>query len=457
MILRGEVKSTNNEKILIEHINGKLEILMESKTDKNKEFKTEERVVVDIPDDIYKTCYSSKTELNTIKYTSDIHIEKDPFRYISELRKDKYSTVMAVCTSFRSLTSTKGTDSLFSVNIKDHTGSIEVKVFIKEEEYYRFIEEYNDSNPYKPGDILIFRSIKKSNNENFAVIAKPCVINRVDNSTVQQLIMKHLNMIYESKTPDSILNTKKMRLIKDLSDRCFFDILGKVIYFNDTEKIPTICITDYTKNPQIQECASNFPNNMVLVIKLFGHHSLMIEKIKIERYYIFKNIRIHLTNNVLEAYMHDYLDGDIIEVKDQPILEEIKKREEIYQNKNKAENKYNTREKQIGIEFAEISEMVHPGIYLCKCLITDVTRSSDTGFFQIEIAESDKTYIMHTKSCLSKKIEVNQDKVEAGALFKTLVMKADSGEFYLIDLFLDDKEYDEFLEFYHKEKQVLSN
>lgn len=454
MILRGEIKNTTYEKILIEHTNGKLEILIDTIPDIKKEFKTEERIVVEIPDDLQNISCSTEAELTTIRYTPDIRIEKDPFRYISDLKREKYSTVMAVCTSFRPLTSTKGTDSLFSLNIKDHTGSIELKVFIKEDEYYRFIEEYNNSNPYKPGDVLVLRSIKKSNNENIAVIAKPCVINRVDDSIVQQLIMKQLDAIYGSKMQGPVLNARKMKMIKDLNDRCFFDILGKVIYINDTEKIPAVIITDYTKNLYVEECASTFPNNMVLIIKLFGHHSLMIEKIKLEEYYIFKNIRTHLEKNVLEAYMHDYLDGDIIRIEDQSILEEIKKREEIYHKQNRTADRCNTREKEVGIEFAEIREMNHSGVYLCRCMIVDVA-VTDTGFYKVEIVEIGRTYTMHTKKCLSKKIEANYDKIEAGALLKALVLRTDSGELYLIDLFLNDKEYDEFLEFYKKEKQVL--
>ncbi len=108
--------------------------------------------------------------------------------------------------------------------------------------------------------------------------------------------------------------------------------MGQVLHYDDNIH-PTICITDYTTSViNDPDTISYIPYNCILTIKLFGKHSHLLNKIKKDEFFYFKNIRIHSFTPILEAYMHDSLEGDIVAITDESDLFDIKGRREQFLN-----------------------------------------------------------------------------------------------------------------------------
>lgn len=460
-----------------------------------------------------------------LNFSKDVKIGKDPYKCIADIKTDKYSDVVAMCTKFKPLISTKGTDSLFSLDLIDQTGFIEVKVFTTAKEF----GEFGSDEPFKIGDILLIRNMKRSVRGNVAIVNKPCLINKIynfidlvsdqntkniKNSTLkdtngfaERAIAQLLNNEIRSVKLSKSMASSKTLMIKDLKDQSFFNIIGKVISC-DYGTIPTVCIVDYTVNNEVTECSGTFPNSMVLVIKLFGQHAYLTDKITVGGYFYFLNIRVHSFSPALTAYMHDSLEGDVIPIAEEHVLPAIKERETDYQakrrhidNKTEITKNINTLRnedikaqvikevndaledidipgvKSINSDLTDkinestcksavttqnytaninenfvtrkIQDISDPGIYLSTCFLTDIFHSPDINdlFSVLTVKEDNKEYKLITKRNLTKKMLVDS-RICIGKTFKCLVLLVGTGDIYMIDIFAEDKEYQEFVSFY---------
>ncbi|KAM0681079.1 hypothetical protein GINT2_000864 [Glugoides intestinalis] len=490
MIVRGEIQSVSDKKISVDCAGTILEIFLEVSNVTLDNIREKDRVIAALE---HLSMLPKSTV--TISCTQNDLIYKDHFRYISDIKKDVYSDIIAVCTEFKPLIKTKGTDSLFSLNLLDHSGCIELKVFIKAEHFPKFISENENKDPFKPGNILLIRNVKRILDGKIAVIQKPCIIQELHarncSSPTETLVFKFLTNLYKTSSYSTTFYSQKFKRIEELSDMSFFNIIGKVIHCN-AECVPSVCITDFTNNQKIQRIENSFPNDMALLIKLFGQHADLYDRVTPGRYYLFKNIRMHVFGVFLEAYMHDSLEGDIVPIDDENLLGDLLNREEAFhreniagssalndivkkepkdeeykdkQNKNKALQgdkspcTGNGEERHIKegldeshkIPIIPIHKMTVSGIYLCLCLIIDMIHFLDTREIHsiLSVIESGKEYKIKTKSNLSKKI-VEEKKISIGYELKCLVMKTRLGNLFMVDIFADESEYKNFLDFYFK-------
>lgn len=482
MIVRGEIQSVSDRKISVDCDGTILELLFEASNTTLDNLREKDKIVIELG---HLSMLPKSTA--TLNCTKDDLIFKDHFRYITDIKKDVYCDIIAVCTAFKPLIKTKGTDSLFSLDLFDHTGSIELKVFIKAELFPKFWNENENKDPFKPGNILLIRNVKRILDGKIAVIQKPCIIQELHkkncSSPAETLIFKFLTNLYKASSFSTALYSHKTKRIEELADMSFFNIIGKAIHCSP-ECVPSICITDFTSNKKIQRMESPFPNNMTLVIKLFGQHADLYDRVTEGRYYMFKNIRMHSFGACLEAYMHDSLEGDVVPINDENLLEDLLNREEAFHrenmavssvlnalvtkdqkngeykgNENKDKSTKNKKEVHIKeyldesqkIPIVSIDKMSVSGIYLCLCLIIDIIHFLDTREIHsiLSVIESGKEYKIKTKSNLSKKI-VEEKKISIGYELKCLVMKTRLGNLFMVDIFADESEYQNFLDFYFK-------
>lgn len=482
MIIRGEISSIDDESITIKYEENCLKLTIENKKEQKERFSQNDRIIASIPD-----CDPKSNKIEATKFY------KDPFKYIGDLKKDAYCDIAAVCTGFKPLIKTKGTDSLFSVDLRDQTGCIELKVFLKEEEFAKYTEENGGEDPFQRGNILLARNVKLGFNEKIAVIMKPCVIERIiekkENKPVENLIYGYLSNLFKNTNAFPQICSQKMKKIEELVDMSFFNLLGKVIRI-DYDSVPSICVTDFTCNSKIQRLGGTFPNNMVVMVKLFGQHGDFLKNISVGRYYLFVNIRVHSFCSVLEAYMHDFLPGDVILIENENILSDIKSRENAFYEKSKTRNgktgvkleKIETNKIEQGCTKTDNSireqntfnlqisnwdnkaelkrkhrleptpiHMISTGLYYTECLIIDMVFSEESENMHslLTIIESDREYDVVAKRNLTKKIKEDK-RIRVGCEYRCLVMKTQQKGLFMIDVFVDEEEYDSFLDSYFK-------
>ncbi|ELA41346.1 uncharacterized protein VICG_01586 [Vittaforma corneae ATCC 50505] len=491
MIILGEVQNCSSEKVAIRTQEGSFE-LSGGEVD-HGQLGQNDRVVVSVPH------ISHFSQLSKIEYTKGVKIARNPFKYISDLRKDQYCDVVAVCTDYKPLVKTKGTDHLFSLCLLDQTGSVELKVFIDEKSFREMAEDASE--PFRKGDVLLVRNIKQGFSERVAVVSKPCLIYKVTGyeaadsaensgqelgSFVEHAIARFLASCYRST---SFSASSKMKSIRDLRDRSFFNILGKVIHC-EYDQVPSVSITDFTASPMVERGYGAFPNNMVLTIKLFGQHSSLLKRIAVGKHCLFVNIRMHSFDTVLEAYMHDNLSGDVVPVDSENELGEIKAREqEYYSSLHKSSQTQDTDNsdadadrkqpnadmsgdsclsasaadgtapvephRPLDIPIVPIHHIGEPGIFLCSCLIGDISYSPQNLHSIVTVVDSGREYQTRAKKTLTRKI-AESDKIAAGSEFKCLVLKTAADVLFLVDVFVDEQEYRGFLEFYHRSSEKHS-
>lgn len=502
----------------------------------NKDFQNEKDNCGTISDN------TAETDDLMLKFAQDIKIVKDPFKNISDLQKDKYSDIIAVCSKFKSLISTKGTDFVFSLDLVDLSDTIELKVFTSKSEFEDFVTQANSKEPFSTGDILLIRNVKRSARDSLALAYKPCLINKIKNFDdltnsslfVQNAIAKLLNESLKSKIASKSFIVRKTLQIKDLKDHSFFNIIGKVISC-DYDVVPSIKITDFTFNQSIDDHSKIFPNSMVLLIKLFGQHSYLTEKITIGGYFQFSNIRCRFFSPIITAYMHDSLEGDVIAIPEDRIPLEIQENERKYNEMNNCSHRKlfkpndNIRQEDLPLKTSnnssitseiktandtvlkenctnniekvketqsnkndlessktivctevlnqdldnendqtvqnteisesdiskylttlKIREIIEPGIYLSTCYLSEIRHfATDIKnlYSILYIKEDEKEYLLKTKRSLTKKMMIN-DKICVGNKFKCLVLLLGTGEFFMIDIFTNKQEYQEFIAFY---------
>jgi len=344
-------------------------------------FRTSSRVLVDIPllsteieclgnnkkkTRFSMTKYSDMQGSKAIIYNESITIYKETYDCINALRQDKYTNIIAFCGGFKPLIKTKGTDSLFSLILKDQTGTVDLKVFIKENDFKMF-NAIGDSNKieFNVGDILCLQNVKLGRNSSTALIHRACDIRKIlrykncaDNKIYENHVAQYLDSYFKTNLIHDICSSPKTIRIDQVREKLFFNILAKVLHM-DNDIFPTICMTDFTMSSlsyntkpeddcnivdgnrsdvttnntlKTNDGSLVFPNGMVLVLKLFGKHIELFKKIKKNEYYLFMNIRIHSFAPCMEAYMHDSLEGNIIPVKDRKFLGEIQSRENAFYN-----------------------------------------------------------------------------------------------------------------------------
>lgn len=519
MLERGEIEDKDLNRLYVNTFKSKIKIVFDIEenihvTEFNR-FNKGDRIIIhsiDTHDNLTTNRKESGITLIEIKFNRNIKITKDPFKYISDLRKDKYNDIIAACTRSKSLIQTKGTDYVFSLDLIDFSGAIELKVFTTQEEFQSFIDDTTSKEPFSSGDILLIRNVKMSNRDSVALIYKPCLISKIKNSDdlsdpsifVQRAIAKILNEKFRQNFISKNIISKKNLQIKDLKDHCFFNILGKVLSC-DYDINPSIKITDFTSNPNISDSSSNFPNSMILVIKLFGQHSYLVDRITVGGYFYFSNIRCKSFSPFIVAFMHDSLEGDIISVSSEDLLKDIKESETVY-DEMKSKGNYHSCEIQnssllldiemnstlpnIENELLETSKSVEnesnelletskpientelenksleceisnylptlkikniklPGVYLSYCFLTEIWHSPDLSnlYSILKVKEEEKDYRFKTKKNLTKKMLLN-DKITIGKMFKCLVLLVGTGEFFMIDIFYDDQDFKNFVSFY---------
>lgn len=501
MIVLGEVQSCSSEGVAIKTQEGCFELLHGKDGAGCSQFGTGDRIVLSIP----HICHFS--QLSNIEYARSMKIARNPYRYISDLRRDRYCDLIAVCTDYRPLVKTRGTDHLFSLSLLDQTGSVELKVFIDEKSFHEMAGDARE--PFRRGDVLLIRNIKQGFSEHIAVISKPCLIHKIpdsagstesrgdpgqggmlDVSFAEGAIAQFLRGCYASS---SLFAPSKMRSIRDLSDRSFFNILGKVLHC-EYDQVPAVSITDFTASPLVERGYGAFPNNMVLVIRLFGQHSSLLKRVAVGRYCLFANIRMHSFGTVLEAYMHDSLPGDAIPVDSECELREVKAREhEYYLNLHAGDGAMGAcregeagrhtlgregpdtsgcgslsapaasgtrprgpaeRRQPVDIPVVPIHHIEESGIFLCSCRIDSISHSlgSQDPHSTVTVTDSGRTYQVRTKRNLTAKM-AETDKIAAGSEFRCLVLKTPANALFLVDIFVDEQEYANFLEFYHRSSE----
>lgn len=382
MLVRGTITGAENCQMELKAVEGAFLIKYASEDATFlQNFKNSSRVLVDIPllstefecqgnnkkkTRFSMTKYSDMQGTKTIIYNESIKIYKETYDCINALRQDKYTNIIAFCGGFKPLIKTKGTDSLFSLILKDQTGTVDLKVFIKENDFKMF-NAIGDSNKieFNVGDILCLQNVKLGKNSSTALIHRACDIrkilrykNCVDNKMYENYVAQYLDSYFKVNLIQDICDSPKTIRIEQIREKLFFNILAKVLHM-DNDIFPTICITDFTMSPLNCNTKSEgdcnivdgnrsdvptnntlktndgnlvFPNGMVLVLKLFGKHIDLFKKIKKNVYYLFMNIRIHSFAPCMEAYMHDSLEGNIIPVKDRKFLKEIQSRENTFYN-----------------------------------------------------------------------------------------------------------------------------
>lgn len=455
MIVLGEIKNCSFEKIEIKTKETLFEI--QNKLNSTK-FNINDNVILQLSDNFQMENYKNQSiDFLTVDNTK---ITRIPFNYISQIKQNQYCDLIAICTDFKDLIKTKGTDFLFSLNLLDHTGKIELKVFTDEKSFKTLTN--NGKETFKKGDILLIRNIKICSNGKYAVVSKPCVISKVKEgeSITEDLILSYLKSIWQTK---SISSSQKLKSICDIKDRSFFNIIGKVIRC-DYEKIPSVCITDYTVNSLVKEESGTFPNNMVLIIKLFGTHSSHLKKVVIGEYYLFENIRIHSFNIVLEAYMHDNLPGNVVLIKEnenfsnyKTVVDKIKQNEnQYYSNIKKTEVNVDSSENtenrnSFDIRTVSIHCIDDPGVFLCCCLIEDISHSLNKDDLSsiVTVIDSGRIYKIQMKRNLTKKI-IENNEIVLKKEYKCLVLKTTENMLFLVDIFLTNEEYLNFVAFYNK-------
>lgn len=488
MIVLGEIQSYGKRRMKIITHKGSVEVMFREEELVPIPFSLGDRILLHAP----------HVEGNKIEYTKSIKISGTPLKTISEIRKEKYCDVIALCNEYRTLVKTKGTDFLFSLVLNDHTGTVELKVFT-DQAHYNSVIESNKGEPFKRGDVLLIRNIKTGGSSTTAVTTKPFSITKLTSCDAVPAKSKDLGFvewataqfIIENCTKSSTLpiltkkthpsfGSGKIKKISEITDRSFFNIIGKVIHC-DSSQGPTISITDFTESELIEPGLGPFPCNMALIIRLFGQHLTHLKKVKVGGYYMFENIRIHTFSNVLEAYMHDNLAGDVIPITDEALISDIKSREAIFhrplrENSEVVENnpiidwqppcnvvgsdrkcndtteneltvcRSHSKDAGFTIPITPIHLINTSGLFLSICLLKKIEYQPDahSGQSFVTLINCEREYRLETKTMLHQKLIAK--KMNLGKEYRCLVMMSE-GTFYLAEIFAKNSEYSMFLEF----------
>jgi len=508
MIVLGEVQSYSRKRMKIATYNGAVEILFNEGEAAAIPYAVGDKVVLDAP------CARPGAQID---YSKSIKIARTPFKWVSDIKKDWYCDMIALCNEYKPLVKTKGTDFLFSIVLVDQTGTVELKVFIDQAHYDRVIAS-NKGEPFKRGDVLLVRNIKRGGSSTTAVTTKPCIISKIagcdvalppspEASFVEWATARFILDNCTTPSMRAVLSRKvplpfssaKMRTISEITDKSFFNIIGKVIHC-DPDQEPTISITDFTVSDLIAPGVGLFPNNMVLVIRLFGQHLAYLKKVKARGYYMFENIRIHAFGELMEAYMHDNLQGSVTPIADDLVLADIRTREEAFHSRPEAGRGERSsgggersssgvdiprppvqevpprrpvavqqirvasstgevcRLKELprfcgseNIPSVQIAQMVNPGIFLCICRVKEIVRPADlqTASTVVTVVNYGVEFRLRTKKNLNQKL-MGQDIILVGHDYKCLILRSGQCTLFLVDIFANDKEYFTFIEFYGK-------
>lgn len=467
MILRGDIQQIENAVMSIRS----LDILYNIVFPKHhlqflQTFDPGDRVLICIP--------RALLDSETIEYDEDSRMFRDTFKYISDLRQDRYSDIIVLCSSFRPPVPTRGTDSMFSLGLEDHSGSIELKSFIKRPDFEKFVTPGgNEDTAFIPGDVLLLRNVKRGKFGNVAIIYKTCEITTIEGNhgskRYEDLVAEFLRI----QTTRRKLLCKKTKKIEQIRDRSFFNVLGKVLYC-DFDTIPTIGITDFTLS-SAEPCTGRLSTSEVLIVKMFGRHAELCSRIHLNKHYLFVNIRIHSFIPGLEAYMHDSLEGDVIPIDSQELLKEIlsaeRNRIPVDKDANKLQSgsdsvdngadcslgicsksecriseAHLTCKEQLGV--AKLAQIRAPGIFLSNCLVKRVEfLESGEGMISRITVEEHRTYTLDVKQKLTVKLLNEKNRLE-NKKYKCLVLRTASGQLFMVDLFFNDAEYRNFENFY---------
>jgi hypothetical protein len=490
MILRGDIQQVENGVMTVQSLDTLHTIAFpEHHWKALQPFSQGDRVLIYLP--------GTPPVSRTAEYSEESRIFRDTFRYISDLRRDKYSDIIVLCTNFKPLVPTKGTDSLFSLGLQDHSGSIELKSFIRESDFRKFVAPEGGA-VFSPGDILLLRNVKRGKLDNVAMIYKTCEITRMESihmlddekRVYENLVAQSLSTDLVTQLVERKLLSPKTKRVEQVRDRSFFNVLGKVLYC-DFDATPTVCITDFTTNTTAEPGTGLPPGNAILAIKLFGHHASLSTRIQLNRYYLFMNIRIHSFSPGLEAYMHDSLEGDVIPVESQELLSGILEAERCGSATGPAESTSLDRnssdaglqdcllescgrdneesgdlrsgvpdvpstskqadaccEEREVLGVAKLSQIKAPGIFLCNCLIRAIEflESAEGVVSRITVEEHSTLYDLAAKQKLTTKLLRGKSMLE-NRKCKFLVLRT-GNRLFMVDLFANEIEYRNFESFY---------
>ncbi|KAF7683371.1 hypothetical protein TCON_1419 [Astathelohania contejeani] len=280
---------------------------------------------------------------------------------IAMMRPQVYHHVYGVIVDWLDPIKSRGTDFVTTIDIIDPStpNSLTVKMFTRRLDFNR---------QYSIGDIVNIKKIKlisrrisiTDHNNEVEILSRE---GEEISTNLPMAIQKYIYLLRKYYL-DNKYKYIRIKQISELEGKEYCDVCGMIIGKQiETNNLVILKLVDYTINDKIKvdNNFNEYPNNMVLIIKLWGKHVKLGLECNINEYYRIKNIRLDELNATMIGYISDSQSARVMKLNENhPTVKKIKALKIKFENKNMSTNNiahFNTPEHFKNLELVEVKDI----------------------------------------------------------------------------------------------------